>query len=108
MPGYARPTTTAFAQDVAIIPTGNISSTSIQSAIQELDTEKASVADLANKETSIPLQSTAPTSPATSDLWVDNTVATAPQLKVYNGTSWIALGSAVDDDQLILAQRMFM
>ena len=56
----------------------------------------------------IPLQSSAPSSPSTSDLWVDNTVATAPQLKVYNGSAWVSLASAVDDRNLVLAQRMFM
>ena len=104
MPGYARPTTTAFAQDVVITPSGNISSSSIQLAIQELDTEKASVLDLAGKEKSIPFQSTAPLSPSSSDLWVDST---SMQLKVYNGTTWVALGAAVDDSQLIISQRMF-
>lgn len=84
----------------------------IQAVTQPAGTNNTTVATTAyvsnNFEKSVPLQSTAPASPATSDLWVDNTVATAPQLKVYNGTSWIALGSAVDDDQIILAQRMFM
>lgn len=58
-------------------------------------------------EKSIPLQSSAPYSPASSDLWVDNTTPTAPQLKVYNGTSWVALGSTVNDSQAVIAQRMF-
>lgn len=55
-------------------------------------------------EKSIPLQSTAPASPSSSDLWVDST---SMQLKVYSGTTWIALGAAVDESQLVLAQRMF-
>lgn len=58
-------------------------------------------------EKEIPLQGTAPTGAATSDLWIDNSAGT-PQLKVYNGSSWIALGAAVDDRDLVLAQRMFM
>ena len=62
---------------------------------------------LNNKEKSIPLQSTAPTSPSTSDLWVDNSIPTAPQLKVYNGTDWVALASAVDDAQNVLVGQVF-
>jgi hypothetical protein len=58
-------------------------------------------------EKSIPLQSSAPSSPASSDLWVDNTTPTAPQLKVYNGSSWVALGNTVNDSQAVIAQRMF-
>jgi hypothetical protein len=58
-------------------------------------------------EKSIPLQSTAPTSPSSSDLWVDDTTPAAPQLKVYNGSSWVALGSTVNDSQAVIAQRMF-
>ena len=64
---------------------------------------------LDGKEKSIPLSSSAPISPTTSDLWVDNTDPAKPTLKVYNGTSWVTAGSSitVDDDQIILAQRMF-
>ena len=60
-------------------------------------------------EKEIPLQNSAPLSPATSDLWVDNTITSKPILKVYDGSSWIVAGSSieVDDDQLILATRMF-
>jgi len=60
-------------------------------------------------EKTIPLQSSAPSSPASSDLWVDNTDPAKPTLKVYNGTSWITAGSSitVDDDQIILASRVF-
>lgn len=58
-------------------------------------------------EKEIPLQGTAPIGAATSDLWIDNSAGT-PQLKVYNGSSWVALGAAVDDRDLVLAQRMFM
>lgn len=58
-------------------------------------------------EKEIPLQNSAPTSPSASDLWIDNSAA-APQLKVYNGSAWVSLASAVDDRDLVLAQRMFM
>lgn len=64
---------------------------------------------LAGKEKFIPLQNTAPSSPSTSDLWVDNTDPTKPVLKVYNGSAWVVAGSSVtaDDDQIILASRVF-
>ncbi len=100
MPGYLIQNLGSNALNVSLIPSGNISSSNVDSAIQELDSEK---------EKSIPLQSSAPSSPATSDLWVDNTISSKPILKVYDGTSWVVAGSSieVDDDQLILAQRMF-
>ena len=70
-------------------------------------TQIATTAFVANNfEKLIPLQSSAPTSPATSDLWVDSSGAT-PILRVYNGTSWVALASPADDDQNILANRVF-
>lgn len=59
------------------------------------------------KEKTIPYQSSAPTSPTTSDLWVDSSGVT-PTLKVYDGASWVSLGgSPTDDDQNILANRVF-
>ena len=42
MPGYARPTNIITGTQVTIVPSGNISSTNMQSAIYELDTNKAS------------------------------------------------------------------
>lgn len=60
---------------------------------------------LSGYEKEIPLQSTAPSSPNASDLWVDSV---SMQLKVYDGAEWTALGAAVDDSQLVIAQRMFM
>lgn len=61
-------------------------------------------------EKEIPLQSSAPSSPSSSDLWVDSTDPIKPILKVYNGTSWIVAGSAIeaDEDQIVLSARMFM
>lgn len=55
----------------------------------------------------IPLQSSAPSSPASGDLWVDSTISTAPILKVYNGSSWIATATATNDRDLVISQRMF-
>lgn len=80
---------------------GNVSATEIS----YLDGVTSNIqTQLNDKEKSIPLQASAPSSPSVSDLWVDST---SMQLKVYNGTTWVALGAAVDDSQLIIAQRMF-
>lgn len=59
-------------------------------------------------EKEIPLQATAPISATSSDLWIDSSVPAAPQLKVYNGSAWVSLSSAVDNSDLVLSQRMFM
>jgi len=61
-------------------------------------------------EKEILLQSSAPSSPASSDLWIDSTLSLKPILKVYNGSSWIVAGSAIeaDEDQIVLSTRMFM
>ena len=60
-------------------------------------------------EKEIPLQNSAPSSPSSSDLWIDNTDSAKPILKVYDGASWVIAGSSleVNEDQLILATRMF-
>jgi hypothetical protein len=60
-------------------------------------------------EKEIPLSASAPSSPSSSDLWIDNTNTAKPILKVYDGTSWIIAGSSleVNEDQIILANRMF-
>lgn len=60
-------------------------------------------------EKEIPLQNSAPSSPSSSDLWIDNADPAKPILKVYDGTSWVVAGSSleVNEDQIILAQRMF-
>ena len=54
----------------------------------------------------IPYSSSTPSSPVTGDMWVDSTT-TPPALKVYNGSSWVQLGAAVDDSQAIIAGRVF-
>ena len=56
------------------------------------------------KEKLIPYSNTAPISPTEGDLWVDSTV---PTIKAYIGSSWVALGGVADDDQPILAARIF-
>lgn len=60
--------------------------------------------------TDIPLQNTAPSSPITGDVWIDNTDITKPIIKVYDGSSWLIAGASVeaDFDQIVIAQRMFM
>lgn len=82
--------------------------TAVTQALGDNSTKLATTAFVYNNyEKLIPLQSTAPTSPISSDLWVDDTTPTAPQLKVYDGLSWVALGSTVNDSQAVIAQRMF-
>ena len=51
--------------------------------------------DLSNKPTIIEntFSTSAPSSPSTGDLWVDTT-DTPPVLKSYNGSAWVAVGSA--------------
>ena len=85
--------------------TGNLDATTQVAGTS--NTRVATTAFVANNfEKLIPLQASAPTSPATSDLWVDSSGAT-PILRVYNGTSWVALASPAHDDQNILANRVF-
>ena len=88
--------------------TGTVSATT--QTVGDSSTKLATTAFVAaGFEKTIPLQSSAPASPASSDLWVDNTDPLKPILKVYNGTSWITAGSSItaDDDQIILASRVF-
>jgi hypothetical protein len=54
----------------------------------------------------IPYSTSTPTSPVTGDMWLDSNT-TPPALKVYNGSVWVQLGSAVDDSQAIIAGRVF-
>jgi hypothetical protein len=62
---------------------------------------------MASVEQYVPYGTTAPVGPVLGDIWVDSTMSTAPILKVYNGSSWVATATAVNDTDLILAQRMF-
>jgi hypothetical protein len=39
MPGYARPTSIVFAQEIIITPSGTLSSTNLAEALQELDSD---------------------------------------------------------------------
>ena len=82
---------------------GNVSATEIS----YLDNVTSSIqTQLNDKEKLIPFQAFEPLSPSTSDLWVDSGGAT-PILRVFNGTSWVALASPAHDDQNILANRVF-
>jgi hypothetical protein len=54
----------------------------------------------------IPYSTSTPTSPVTGDMWLDSN-STPPALKVYDGSNWVQLGAAVDDNQAIIAGRMF-
>jgi hypothetical protein len=55
----------------------------------------------------VPYSTTAPSSAIQGDLWVDSTMPSAPILKVYSGSAWLATATAVNDRDIILAQRMF-
>jgi hypothetical protein len=77
----------------------------VTSAIQtQIDSKLSTSSAETLYEKLIPYSNTAPTSPSTGDLWVDSTI---PTVKAYNGSAWIALGSVADDDQPILAARIF-
>lgn len=52
----------------------------------------------------VPYTSSPPGSSSNGDLWYDTVNS---QLKIYNGSAWVALGTKVDDSSLIIAQRMF-
>lgn len=51
-------------------------------------------------EPNIPYVSASPTSPVPGTLWIDSTTITAPKLKVYNGTKWIAVSGGGGDSGL--------
>jgi len=57
-------------------------------------------------EKNIPYSSSTPLSPSSGDMWVDSSTV-PPSLKVYNGSSWVQLGAAVDDSQAIISNRVF-
>jgi len=48
----------------------------------------------ANFEPNIPYVSASPSIPSAGTLWIDSTNSAAPALKVYNGTTWIAVSGA--------------
>jgi hypothetical protein len=54
----------------------------------------------------IPYSSSEPLSPLTGDMWLDSSTS-PPSLKTYNGSIWVQLGSAVDDSQAIISNRVF-
>jgi hypothetical protein len=56
-------------------------------------------------EPNIQYISASPSSPSAGTLWIDSTNSTAPALKVYNGTTWIAVSGASEAgfNQFLLA-----
>ena len=56
-------------------------------------------------EPEIPYVSASPSGPNAGTLWIDSTNAAAPSLKVYNGTTWIAVSGASEAgfNQFLLA-----
>ena len=48
-------------------------------------------------EPNIPYVSASPSTPTAGTLWIDSTNSAAPALKVYNGTTWIAVSGAASE-----------
>ena len=48
----------------------------------------------ANFEPNIAYVSASPSAPSAGTLWIDSTNSNAPALKVYNGSTWIAVSGA--------------
>lgn len=91
MPGYLVKTiTSAPASSISVNATSTITSTDVQSALQEIDQELQQV----DKE--ISYAAIAPINPNTGDLWIDITLPLEPFIKVYDGSTWIIAGSAGD------------
>jgi len=82
-------------QNFATTVTNSLSTKlSIQSAsIIYLDIASAS----ATYEPNIEYVSTPPLDPTAGTLWIDSTNTAAPALKVYNGTTWIAVSGAASE-----------
>lgn len=80
----------------------SFATTVTNSLASKLDVSTAS----ATYQEMIPYSSSTPSSPTTGDLWVDSSTS-PPALKTYNGSSWVQLGSAVDDTQAVISGRMF-
>ena len=59
----------------------------------------------ANFEPNIAYVSASPSAPTAGTLWIDSTNSAAPALKVYNGTTWIAVSGASEAgfNQFLLA-----
>jgi hypothetical protein len=50
----------------------------------------------ANFEPNIAYVSSSPSSPSAGTLWIDSTNSSAPALKVYNGSTWIAVSGTAE------------
>jgi hypothetical protein len=58
MPGYARPTSILVAQEIIVTPTGDISSTNLQSALTEIAGEKATTTSVTNVQNNLDVVNT--------------------------------------------------
>jgi len=56
---------------------------------------------------SVVISAIEPINKTEGDIWLDITQAGSPTLKIWDGSVWIAASSAGDNDQIILATRMF-
>lgn len=91
MPGYARPTMVSTSNEVVVTPVGNISSTILQGAIQELDSEKASIPIFASEEER---NAAFPTPPLAQIIYRSD----LGTYQGYNGTAWVAIGGGGSSD----------
>lgn len=90
MPGYARPSQ-YYAQGVSFQAAGDISATNVQTAIQEVDTEKAPIATGVRVYANSSARSSAIPSPTEGMVtYLEDTNA----INVYNGTGWVEVSGA--------------
>lgn len=90
MPGYARPSQ-YYAQGVSFQAAGDISSTNVQTAIQEVDIEKAPIATGVRVYANSSARSSAIPSPVAGMVTY---ITSTNTLESYNGSSWIPSGGA--------------
>jgi hypothetical protein len=95
MPGYARPTNISTSQEVIVTPVGDIQATNLQSAIQELDTEKASIPIFTNEAA----RDAALPSPKLAQIVY---ISSTNLFQSYNGTAWVPVGASSSDATPIL------
>lgn len=99
MPGYARPTNVIPPQDLIFTPSGSISSTSVQGAIEELDSDLTvlnSDVDVLDSEITavdnkVVYSSASPTGSEEGTLWVDSNTFTT---YVNSASGWQVVGGA--------------
>ena len=89
MPGYARPPQ-YFAQSVSFSPSGDISASNVQTAIQEVDTEKAPLQTGVRVYASSAARTSAIPSPSAGMVTY---LTDTDTLESYDGSEWVAAGT---------------